>query len=129
MTFTHVHLLLSRAFQTSNELWEKQDWYWKLYASLVNLKLLCKVEIIIKEVHRPHYDCLVTWVQFTGQIKDEETIFCTQVLQVLQLSNVRQAGMTIISYMMSWLSHPGHVGVKKTPPVLLCTYLNPSDKI
>ena len=74
----------------------------KLYASLVNLKLLCKVEIIIKEVHRPHYDCLVTWIQFTGQIKDEETIFCTQVLQVLQLSNnVRHAGMTIISYMMS----------------------------
>lgn len=76
MTFTHVHLLLSRAFQTSNELWEKQDWYWKLYASLVNLKLLCKVEIIIKEVHRPHYDsCDLDTVYRTDKRRGDHILY------------------------------------------------------
>ena len=102
MTFTHVHFYSQELFRPATNYEKNRIGIEKFYASLVNLKLLCKVELIIKNFIDYIMTCLVTWIQFTDQIKDEETIFCTQVLQVLQLSNnVRHAGMTIISYMMS----------------------------
>ena len=67
MTFTHVHFYSQELFRPATNYEKNRIGIEKFYASLVNLKLLCKVELIIKNFI--DYIMTVLWPGYSLQTR------------------------------------------------------------